>query len=97
MLILRNFDINQCWFSNIGVINADSQKYYHWLMLIADSLLTLDDADSALLRLMIISITMIIIITTMINNHLGDSIWAAAGTILAALSRAFNMIVNWLL
>ena len=66
-------------------------------MLIADSLLTLDDADSALLRLMFISITMIIIITTMIKNHLGDSIWAAAGTILAALSRAFNMIVNCLL
>ena len=25
-------------------------------------------------------------------HHLGDSMWAAAGTILAALSRAFNKI-----
>ena len=41
-------------------------------------------------------IKMIITITIIYqnHNHLGDSIWAAAGTILAALSRALHVMNN---
>ena len=41
---------------------------------------------------MIITIT--IIYHNQNHNHLGDSIWAAAGTILAALSRALHVMNN---
>ena len=39
-------------------------------------------------------IKMIITITIIYHNYLGDSIWAAAGTILAALSRALHVMNN---
>ena len=44
---------------------------------------------------MIITIT--IIYHNQNHNHLGDSIWAAAGTILAALSRALHVMNNLML
>ena len=39
-------------------------------------------------------ITITIIHQNHYQNHLGDSIWAAAGTILAALSRALHVMNN---
>ena len=46
---------------------------------------------------MIITITIIYQNQNHYHNYLGDSIWAAAGTILAALSRALHVMNNLML